>query len=467
MIYNAQSHLLMLLQCEIKQKNFKKIASVTTPYGFSFLEHQTLKDRGGSILGKFKWLMSVSAMLITISLMLVSCNSQPITQSSESNQIIDTPKENLIESSKPNEPNFPKTSDFLKAKIQKITDNAPVDGVLIGDTIWSVDFDGSVNSFDLKTNNNKTHSTGSNRYTSISFDKDHIWFYYSLLLGSSEIQNDVPLLRYDRATQKFYGYSDSFLKVGSNLAVYSDGTTVWIGSESETGVLDLKTNTIKKDKRLGENVRSIVGNDRYVWFGTLSDGVYELDKESGQIRVFNTSNNLKEDFISELILSDNSLMVNWGGEGVVAGISVLDLSSRHWRHFVGVVDDDYDSKILSDKDIDEGFRGFNGFVFIDRLGSVWAESNQENGDIVLNVLLRDSLAWQPFHKPDDFNYPESIDKNHLLMASKQGIIEFNLAENKYEYLLQASNEQFGNIYSLNDSEFLITSTNGLYKLSFI
>ncbi|MWC27333.1 hypothetical protein [Paenibacillus sp. MMS18-CY102] len=240
-----------------------------------------------------------SMMAFFIILLLVSCSSEkaalPTSPSSE-------------------EPILAAEPDFLKMNIQKISSDA-ADGKLIGENIWSVDEHG-ITSFHMTTHEKRTYATEpGNYYNSIAYDKSQIWFYYNQLFGSSEVNNEVPLLRYDRKDGTLHRYTDDFLGIGSNLAVHSDGTTAWIVSENTAAVLDVQSNTIKSNKKLGSNARSIVGNDRFVWIGTLQDGVHELDKATGQITVYNEQSGFKNNFISNLLLSGQYLVVSWGGEG--------------------------------------------------------------------------------------------------------------------------------------------------------
>jgi hypothetical protein len=395
------------------------------------------------------------SIIILFCLFLASCSSKQTLESSlPSNQSDLTKGSNKIASAT--------VPDFLKTSLQKISSDS-VGGVLIGDSFWDIG-ETTINAYNISTQNKQEYAIEpGNYYTSISYDQDHIWFYYSQIFGASEVDNKVPLLRYDRADGTMHRYTDDFLGIGSNLGVHSDGITAWIVSETTTAVLDLKSNAIKYEEKLGKNARSIVGNDRYVWIGTLQNGVYELDKVSGQVTVYNKQSDLKDKFISELLLSDHFLLVNWGGEGGDAGLSVLDLANRQWSQYVGFVDG---SGKLREEDVEEQLRGFNGIVWMDQLSNLWALRDAGEGKYRLVRRSIDSREWSAVPLPDMYvNAAEMIDEAHALIATDEGLLQINLKYDKYDYLLKAEGVSFERVYPLSSAEFLVTANDGLYRVT--
>lgn len=385
--------------------------------------------------------MTISKIIANymIVIMLASCSGpQDKLPAASGNQ--PTLESNAVQSFPENKT---KQNDFLTINKRLDKDIYPMDSLLVGDQLWYVDEEG-IYSYNLNTNKiqNEIETKGFNEIRAFN---NNIWFYFRQLEGGDYNDLSKPLLRYDTKNEKFISYSEKDLRLGSSMTVYSDENTAWIGSDSGAISIDLNTDKVKNRYELDE-VTSINGNQRMVYFGKRDGSIQTYDKVAHQFGQLRTTEQMQGAQIEELRWFNGKLMVIWGDSDENTGVSLFDETSKSWEEFVQ--------------------NGLMGPIWSDQLNSFQLELYTEDKGEELVIY-----SWTDTTKPlkKVYKIPFTIvdmvtinERYTLISTVGEGVNV--LDKSTGEIIWKTAEEDWGTLHKIRDSEYVMITSKGIYDI---
>ncbi|GIP56043.1 hypothetical protein [Paenibacillus vini] len=340
--------------------------------------------------------------------------------------------------------NKAKQNDFLTINKRLDKDIYPMDSLLVGDQLWYVEEEG-IYSYQLNTNElrNEIETKGFNEIRAFN---NNIWFYFQQLEGSDDNNLSKPLVRYDTKNEKFISYSEKDLRLGSSLTLYSDEHTAWIGSDSGSISIDLTTNKVKNRYELDE-VTSINGNQRMVYFGKRDGSIHTYDKVAHQFGQLQTTEQLQGAQIEELRWFNGKLMVIWGDSDENTGVSLFDETSKSWEEFVQ--------------------QDASGYVWSDQISSFqMGLLTEDKGEQLVNYSwIESSESLEKIYKTS-FVVIEDIatinNRYALISAFEEGVNV--LDKSTGEIIWKSADIDSGTLHKVRDSEYIMISSKGIYDI---
>ncbi|MEK5479429.1 hypothetical protein NYE70_21270 [Paenibacillus sp. FSL R5-0407] len=386
--------------------------------------------------------MTISKIIASymIVIMLASCSGSQdkLPAASEKPPTLES---NAVQSFPENKAN---QDDFLTINKRLDKDIYPMDSLLVGDQLWYVEEEG-IYSYQLNTNElrNEIETKGFNEIRAFN---NNIWFYFQQLEGSDDNDLSKPLVRYDTKNEKFISYSEKDLRLGSSLTVYSDEDTAWIGSDNGAISIDLTTNKVKNRYELDE-VTSINGNQRMVYFGKRDGSIQTYDKVAHQFGQLQTTEQLQGAQIEELRWFKGKLMVIWGDSDENTGVSLFDETSKSWEEFVQ--------------------QDASGYVWSDQISSFqMGLLTEDKGEQLVNYSWTDlSESLEKIYKTS-FVVIEDIatinDRYALISAFEEGVNV--LDKSTGDIIWKSADKDSGTFHKIRDSEYVMITSKGIYDI---
>lgn len=416
--------------------------------------------------------LTIFIILITIIVLAVGCSQKVDNEkkdiTSSNNKQTDESIENTKENNNEKENNQQNQSEDIEENSIKLTPKMLVENdnefkyhrdatfrelTLIDDKIWYIE-DGYITTLDINSKEikqlYKLKDASDDVYDSndtIYLTKNNIWFYNYAYNSPQDMF--YGLARYALNEDKIYEYSDKdFFKQNIRCIYELDDKTListYFSPTYQAYIFDLEDNSFKTFEHYLDDA---IENSDYLWFADYGDGIMQINRRNDkEIKKFDTSNYLVNNYISKLFLLNNKLWAYWiDGRGV--GLSVLDLDKGEWEHlkFNTLKEDGYST------------------VLKDNKGVLWIIGR--NNLIKTNNTL-DKEQWEVYrwNINNDSSFIEiqavKIFGRNILVATNKGLVNIDSKSKEISVILE---EDFiWSIIIAGDKIFAGTN-NGIYEI---
>jgi len=342
------------------------------------------------------------------------------------------------------------------------------------DKIWFID-DQGIHYIDIKTGYKVTISN-SNIYNTMFFLDDNIWFSHNYLWHyDQDIPEDkVPFARFDLITEQYFEYpTDAFTGINITVVEVFGMIKICAGNVFQVFYYDKINDQFIMIPEYGIGISHIAGNDntfiaysRYIneclftstaldelLFLTNANSLILIDADDNRLN-YPLSYYLPDINVTKMKLIQDELFLLWGGEGEPFGISILNIQTNEWEHYIDIMRDEAFS--IQHEYID--ISGYAGHIWIKRNNTVFLPLLNSTPRILLefSFMKREFeliyTAEKPFIDVTPYQYGYLITTiNELIFIDLNKNIEIVL-----------DNKEIKKVLEINDNAILAITKEGLF-----